>query len=484
MEKETGMQRGDSILAFKAGFWYTLGNFLGKAITIITTPIFARLMTTSDYGEFINFSNWAVTIIIVASLELHNTLSKAYYDFKNEYDDYITTVTILGVGVTAVVYTFFLLFPQTFLKIVSIPKQYINLLFIFVVFTYCGGVFKARERTLYRYKTVAVITFISIFFPTLISVFLIYLLPGINQLSARLYGFYIPSTMISVYCAIKLFQRSRVFKLRYCKYALVLSVPLLFHYLAAYLLNATNNMITKAVVGAEAAAIVSIASSMTNIFTVLSQSVSGALTTWLMDNLELGKIATVKIGSFYYVAMFSLIVIFSILLGPEIVFFFGGVKYAASIILLPGFMFAAFVQSVTTVFTIILTYDKNVVKPAVYTGILAISSIVAKKCLLPDNEFIILAHINIVVFVILFVINYMLVKQAGYAEAVNFKGFAGVILITGVIMMAAPWLYNATSMRYALIGLLTFFLVLAFVCNKEAVTVFANKYKKKKGNTQ
>ena len=28
-------QRGNSVLAFKAGLWYTLGNFFGKAITII-----------------------------------------------------------------------------------------------------------------------------------------------------------------------------------------------------------------------------------------------------------------------------------------------------------------------------------------------------------------------------------------------------------------------------------------------------------------
>lgn len=469
------IERGNSVVAFKAGFWYVIGNFLGKSITLITTPIFARLMTMTDYGEFVNFANWASTMILITSLELHNTLSRAYYDFKNEYDDYISTVTFLGFGIIAIIYAFFLLFPKILLKIVSIPEQYIHLLFFFVVFTYCGGVFKARERTLYRYKTVAVITFISVFLPTLISVFLVYLLPDTNQLSARLYGFYIPCALVGVYCSIKLFTKSRVFNIRYCRYALVLSIPLLFHYLAAYLLISTNIMVTKAVIGPRLAAIVSIASSTTHIFTILSHSVAGALKTWLMDNLELKRNDTIQKGTFYYVGLLSVITIFSILFGPEIIFFFGGEKYIESSILLPGFLFSVFVQSVTTVFTIILTYDKNVVQTAVYTGIFAVASIVAKFWLLPEQGLIVLAYINIAVFSILLVINYMLVKQAGYSEAINIENLAFAILITGVFVISAPWFYKATGIRYVLIGFLTLLIAVIAVHNKRFLIYFAKK---------
>lgn len=126
--EEEKIQRGNSILAFKAGFWYTVGSFFGKAITLITTPVFARLMTVSDYGEFTNFAQWAVTILIFTGLELPNTLSKAYYDFKNEYDDYISTITMFGCGITMLVYVFFLLFPGTLLSL---------FLFLGSIFIFC-----------------------------------------------------------------------------------------------------------------------------------------------------------------------------------------------------------------------------------------------------------------------------------------------------------------------------------------------------------
>lgn len=474
------IKRGNSVLALKAGFWYTVSNFLTKAITLITTPIFARLMTVSDYGEFSNFANWATILLFITSVELHNTLNRAYYDFKDTYDDYISSVTLLGFFITIALYIVFLLGGNIILRVVSIPKQYVHLLFFFLLMSYCRIVFNSRERTLYRYKTVAVISFVSFFVPTLISVFLVYLLPEANQLSARLYGFYLPASFIGLYCAASLFVRSRVFQLHYCKYALALSIPLLMHYIAAYLLTSTNVIVTKNMLGAGAAAIVSIAVSITHIFTVLSQSVSGALTTWLMDNLKLHNKETVKRGTFIYVSLLSVVVIFTILVAPEIVYILGGVKYASSVTLLPGFIFASFIQSVTTVFIIILTYDKNVIKTSIYTGIFATLSIIAKVWLMPLYELAVLIYVNVVAFFILFIINYFLVKQAGYGDVVSVKGISMILVVTGVVMVVTPTLYAWTPLRYFLIGISAISCLVIAVRNRMCIDGFVKKLRKNK----
>ena len=36
--------------AFKAGVWYTVSNVATKAILVLTTPIFTRMMSVNDYG--------------------------------------------------------------------------------------------------------------------------------------------------------------------------------------------------------------------------------------------------------------------------------------------------------------------------------------------------------------------------------------------------------------------------------------------------
>lgn len=473
-------QRGDSALAAKAGFWYVCGNFVGKAVTFITTPIFARLMSASDFGEFSNFANWAVMLTILVGVELYNTVSRAYYDFKENYDEYISSVTVLGGLLTIVTYVVFLISSSYIFKVVAIPEQYVHLLFVFLFFSFCRSVFYARERTLYRYKTVAVITFLSLLVPTIISVFLVYLLPETNRLSARLYGYYVPSAVIGLFCAGTLFSKGITFKWSYCRYALVLSIPLLVHYLTAYLLTSTNVIIAKNMAGAAEAAIVSIAISTTHILTVFFQATSGALTTWVMDNLELGKEDKVRKGTFFYVILLAVIIMLTILLTPEIIYILGGKKYAASVSLLPGLAFASFIQSITTVFTIILTYDKNLVKTAVCSGIFALVSIIVKVLLLPDYGLMALVYVNIAVFIALFFINYFLIKNAGYANTVFLRGMFAVMALTGLIVVLSPVLYKCQDIRYALTGVFLVVCTIAACMQKNSISAVVEKLKKKK----
>lgn len=469
MDSENSLNRGDSLLAAKAGFWYVCGNFVGKAITFITTPIFARLMSPSDYGEFSNFASWAAMLLLIVGAELHNTLSRAYYDFKGKFDDYISTVTVLGGLITITTYVVFLFCRDFVFEIVAIPEQYVDILFFFLLFSFCREVYYARERTLYRYKTVAVITFFSLFLPTIISVFMVYFLPEFDQLAARLYGYYIPSAVIGMFCTITLFRKGLFFSWQYCKYALALAIPLLLHYLNAYLLTSTNIIITKNIAGAEAAAVVSIANSTTHILTVFFQATSGALTTWIMDNIELGEREKIKKGTFIYVLLLAAIIIITILFTPEVIQILGGKKYIASVSLLPGLAFATFVQSVTTVFTIILTYDKNVVKTAVYTGLFALASIIAKIILLPDYGLMVLVYVNITIFVSLFLINYFLIKKAGYANVVSFKQIISVIFFTAFFAILGPILYTWSGGRLLFIVLFVAGCIIAVGVNKNKI---------------
>ncbi len=485
MEKATiEQQRGDSTLAFKAGFWYVFGSFAGKAITFITTPIFARLMTASDYGEFSNFASWAVLLTIVAGAELYNTLSRAYYDFKEDFDEYISSVTFLGCTLTVAIYVLFLCRHRFVQKIVTIPEQYVHILFVFLLFSFCRQVYYARERTLYQYKSVAVVTILSLFIPTVISIVLVYNLPQSKHLFARIYGYYLPSSMIGLFCVYSLFKKGIAFKWHYCKYALVLSLPLLIHYLTTYLLTSTNVMIAKNISGAAAAAIVSIAHSSTHILTVFFQAVSGALTTWLMDNLEQGNNEKIRKGLFFYIVLLALIVIVSILFVPELIYVLGGDKYIAAVSLLPGLVYATFIQSVTTIFTIILTYDKSVVKTALFTGVFAFISIIFKIWLLPEYGLIILVYVNIAIFGILFFVNFYLVKESGYGNVVAINRIIAVILSIGILAFLSEHLYKLQGLRYSVIGIFIICSIILSILSKNRLLDFMQifKVRKKKKN--
>ena len=42
----------------KSGIWFTISNFIVKSIGFITTPIFTRMLSKSEFGDFNNFTTF------------------------------------------------------------------------------------------------------------------------------------------------------------------------------------------------------------------------------------------------------------------------------------------------------------------------------------------------------------------------------------------------------------------------------------------
>lgn len=449
MPKE--IERGSTSLALKSGFWYVASTFITKGLAFITTPIFARLMSPNDYGEFSNFANWQSLLIIIASGEMYNTLSRAYYDYRDDYDEYASTITIMGGILTFAFYLFFLANSRWIFKLVAIPPQFLHLMFFSMLFQGVRQVYLTKERTLYKYRSVAFISMLSLVIPTLLSIIIVYNVPEVERLAARMYGFYVPYALIGVYCTCILMKTGICFKTKYIKYAVVLAAPLLVHYLTTYILSSTNTIITKSIIGADTAAIVSITTSIMNILTILFQSVTGAMTTFIMDNLESKKYEKIRNCILFFALGGAIISIAIILFGPEVVKIIGGRKYYSAVALIPGSVLAVYFQILTSILAIILTYDKNVVKTAVATSVIATISVVMKILFLKSCGYEVLPIINTTAFVLTMIVNYMLVCRAGYGICINYKGILGVIVVMVVLSISATILYQYNWLRYLFI---------------------------------
>lgn len=446
------VQRGSASLAVKAGFWYVISTFLMRSLSFITTPLFSRLMNPADYGEFSNYASWQITLLIITGAELHNTLPRAYYDFTEDYDGYVSAVTIAGCVLTAVCYGLFLACGSWIYQVIAIPEQFVHILFLTLMAQSCKQIFLARERTLYRYKSVTTLSVVNLLSSTLVALALVLLAPENDRLGARIYGTYVPMTLIGITCAVIMVAKGRGMKTGHVKYAFRLALPLMVHYLTAYLLTSTNTIVTKSVLGSEATALVSIVTSAIHILTILLQAVSGAVTTWLMDNLELKKMAQARKGVLLYVAGVAVVSIGIMLVSPELVWILGGKKYAAATGLMPGMVAATFIQSVTTVFTIILTYKKQVVQTAVYTAVVAALSIAAKVLVLNRLGLEALPYVNMVAFAVLYFVGYLLVRKTDCADAVPMKWFNLIVLAVCVVMVACGFLYAHMLVRWGIIG--------------------------------
>ena len=54
----------------RASPWFFVCSFLQKGISVITTPIFTRLLSTAEYGQYNVFNSWYGIISIFVALRL------------------------------------------------------------------------------------------------------------------------------------------------------------------------------------------------------------------------------------------------------------------------------------------------------------------------------------------------------------------------------------------------------------------------------
>ena len=66
--------------ALKSGVWYTIANFLTSSIGLITTPIFTRILTKSDFGAYNNYTSWLSIFSILLTLNLGATFISARFE--------------------------------------------------------------------------------------------------------------------------------------------------------------------------------------------------------------------------------------------------------------------------------------------------------------------------------------------------------------------------------------------------------------------
>ena len=59
-------------IQIKASLWFLVCGFLSKGVSFITTPIFTRLLTAEEYGQYSVFNSWYGIIAVFVTFNLYS----------------------------------------------------------------------------------------------------------------------------------------------------------------------------------------------------------------------------------------------------------------------------------------------------------------------------------------------------------------------------------------------------------------------------
>lgn len=458
-------------VAAKSVIWYTVCKFLFKAITFLTTPIFARLLTKQELGDYSNYLSWVLILIVLTAWDLQTSIIRSKLEHDADMNSYVISILVLTTIVTAVFYVSFLIFPEFYENLMQTDAKYIHVMFAYLFATPAYDMLITKQRAYYHYKMFVLLTGITIVSSTLLSVLLVIIMD--DKYAGRVYGSMLPYVVIGLIIYIYLATRGGKVKLKYWRYATVICLPLVPHLLSFNLLSSSDKIILTQISGAEYTAIYSIAYNCYAIATTLQSSMVQALGPWLMDNLHAKNYRGIRKGANNFFLIFTALIFGLLLLVPEVIWIFGGEQYAAAVYCLPPLLMSICFQFAYTMYVNVEFFMKKTGGVAMATMLAAAANIVLNYWLIPkapEQGYIIAAYTTLVGYALMLLFHYLLVRRMKMSFVYDLRSFLAILTAFCVAALLMNGLYGMSFwIRYIIVLIYGIAVLAVMYKNKEQI---------------
>lgn len=466
----------------KASLWFLFCSFLQKGVATISTPIFTRLLSVAEYGEFSVFSSWMQIISIFITLNLfYGVYTQGLIKFDKEQNVYSSSLQGLTLTLVILWGGIYFLFREFWNDLFSLSTfQMVSMLLII----WTSAVFQfwaAEQRVLYKYRTLVILSLFFSLFSPLIEVLFVLLFPS-NKVDARIMGIVLINTFFYSTLFISQIKKGKVlYSNHFWKYALFFNLPLVFHYLSQVVLSSADRIMIERMVGVEEAGIYSLAYSISMVMTLFNTALSQAMAPWLYQKIKERKITLTSHIVYISLCIIAAVNLVIIALSPEVVALFAPSSYENAIYIIPPIAMSVFFMFAYDIFARFSFYQEETKLISLASIVGAILNVVLNLYAIRIFGYYAAGYTTLICYITYAVFHYLLMHSIckRYYNGVYPYETKMLLLITGVFMILGFCfliVYNNTVLRYILLCFLIIIVVLRSVFIKQLlVDVFYQK---------
>lgn len=317
----------DSSATAKTALWVMICSILQKSIGIITLPLFTRIMTTTQYGQFTVYHSWLNILTIITTLRLNYAVfNRGMSKYRDDRDSYTSTMQILTAIIALALFIIFLLFHEIISGLIGLPDYIIAAMFLELIVTPAISFWTIRKRYEFIYRPVVIRTLLMLLFNTVIGVLAVIIF------EEKGYARILSTILVNTLFGIMLFfinsrSAKKVFVWEYARFAILFNIPLLIHYLSIYVLDQFDKIMVQKMVSIEAAAIYGVAYHSGTMLKIVTQSLHQTLVPWQYGKLKEKRYKEIDNTLYILLLAISAIMICFALCAPELMMILGGSKY-------------------------------------------------------------------------------------------------------------------------------------------------------------
>ena len=421
-------------LTVKVSMSYAICSILQKCLSFITLPLFTRLLTTEQYGQYTIYSSWSGILMIFLTLNLaygsFQTAMAKYDDRRNEYISSIQGICLLLSAIFLIVY---LPFRKQWNTLFELPTFFVLLMTSEILFSTSTSLWMGKNRFEFKYKSVISITLLI----SVLSPLIAYLLVGVTQEKgyARILGYAGTNIVVGIiiFC-LNIVKGKKIFNKEFWKYALSFNIPLLAYYLSQVVFNQSDRIMISHITGSSDAAMYGVAYNLAMIMTFVLNAINGSYVPWLYGKIKQGKAEENKSISLILVILMGLIILGVIWYAPEIIIIMAGKKYAAAIYVVAPVSMSLLLLFYCQLFINIEFYYEEK-KMLVYGSVsAALINIILNAILIPRVGFVAAGYTTLVSYMVFAISNLYTMRKVLKRRQIkdnmyNYKALLGIFIV-------------------------------------------------------
>ncbi len=319
----------------KASLWFMACSVLQKGISLFTTPIFTRIMSTEQYGQFTLYSSWLSIIGIFLTLNLqYGTFNTAQIKFGDDRKAYTSSIQGLVTCIFGVGMLLFLAFGDFFQEILGMPKVIIGFMLVNIWAQFATSLWLSACRFDYKYKSMIAVTLAMTVLG--VGLGLLFVVSSLEKGYARIFAAITADCLIGIGIFLyNMLRGKRFFVGKYWKFALGFNLPLIPYYLSQVVFNQSDRIMISNMAGVDKAGIYGLAHNIAFLLTFVISALRNAYIPKFYQMIKENDGKQAKSASSRLLLLVSVLLLLFIFVGPELLLVMGGKEYYEAIWIIP-----------------------------------------------------------------------------------------------------------------------------------------------------
>ena len=340
----------------RASFWFLICAFLQKGISFITTPIFTRLMTPAEYGQFNQFTSWQMILTVIFTLNLFSGVyARGLVRFEDEREAFSSSLQGLTLTLMAAWMGIYLLLRGWINPWVGLTTPQMVMMFAIMWATAVYSFWSMSQRVEFRYRKLVILTVAVSLAKPVLGIILV--LTAQDKVTARVFGLALVELIaFAPLFAAQMRQGGRFFDARFWRHALRFNLPLVPHYLSMSVLSGADRIMIGRMVGDAEAGIYGLAYSVSMVMTMFNTALLQTFEPWLYKKIKRREIGDISRAAYPAFAIIAAVNLLLIAFAPEAVAIFAPREYYDAIYVIPPVAMSVYFMFSYTFFAVFEFY--------------------------------------------------------------------------------------------------------------------------------